>query len=302
MPSARCGSSSDEQPLEAEHQRVVAPPLDRGLVAAGLDLGEGGVERRAARRALGERDRGVLALEHERLAREFLGALRGRRRKPARLPDTEVLSATLGFRSRERTGRAVPRWKVAVAEAAGSARRARRSEVPRAASAPSPGAGQSASPYYSTRETERSGRLRTACGDAHASPCAVLSPRLVAGCGRLRLDEPESARRPATKLARRARRRWPSCTSRRTSCSDGGARRVRGAAARAAGLPGGGEQVGLVVRAVPRRVPVLPEAGDRSAARRSAFLGVDVQRQRRRRARVPRASTRCPTRATRTPT
>ena len=27
-----------EQPLEAEHQRVVAPPLERGLVAARVDL------------------------------------------------------------------------------------------------------------------------------------------------------------------------------------------------------------------------------------------------------------------------
>ena len=31
VPSASCGSSSDEQPLEPEHQRVVAAPLDRGL-------------------------------------------------------------------------------------------------------------------------------------------------------------------------------------------------------------------------------------------------------------------------------
>ena len=29
-----------QQPLEAEHQRVVAPPLDRRLLAAGVDLGE----------------------------------------------------------------------------------------------------------------------------------------------------------------------------------------------------------------------------------------------------------------------
>ena len=38
-----------EQALEAEHQREVAAPLDRGGLAALVDLGEGGVQRPAAR-------------------------------------------------------------------------------------------------------------------------------------------------------------------------------------------------------------------------------------------------------------
>jgi hypothetical protein len=61
------------QPLEAEHQRVVAAPLDRGLLAPRVDLGQCVLERAAARRALGQRGRGILALMDERLVRELLG-------------------------------------------------------------------------------------------------------------------------------------------------------------------------------------------------------------------------------------
>ena len=64
-----------EQPLEAEHQRVLAPPLDRGLLAPRLDLGQRVVERAPAGRALRPaRPRAILALVHERLERELLGA------------------------------------------------------------------------------------------------------------------------------------------------------------------------------------------------------------------------------------
>jgi hypothetical protein len=63
-----------QQPLEAEHEREIAPPLHRRLAAARLDLGQGGVERRAPRGALGEGLRGILSGQHERLARELLGA------------------------------------------------------------------------------------------------------------------------------------------------------------------------------------------------------------------------------------
>ena len=64
-----------EQALEAQHQRELAPPLDRGLTAAGVQLLQSGVERGAARTALRERDDRILAFEHEGLTREFLGAL-----------------------------------------------------------------------------------------------------------------------------------------------------------------------------------------------------------------------------------
>ena len=59
-----------QQPLEPEQQREVAPPLDRGRLAAGLDLRERGVERR--RRAVpGRQGLRALALEQERLAGEL---------------------------------------------------------------------------------------------------------------------------------------------------------------------------------------------------------------------------------------
>ena len=65
-----------EQPLEPEHQRELAPPLERRLVAARVDLRQRSVERARAGRVLSASAvRGVLALEHEGFTREFLGAL-----------------------------------------------------------------------------------------------------------------------------------------------------------------------------------------------------------------------------------
>ena len=63
-----------EQPLQAEQQRVLAPPVDRGMLAAGLDLGHRSVERAPAGRALGQRHARVLALEQERFTRELFYA------------------------------------------------------------------------------------------------------------------------------------------------------------------------------------------------------------------------------------
>ncbi len=83
MPSASLGSSSAEQALEAEHQRELAPPLDRRLLPAGVELRQRGIERPAARGPLRQRRGGVLAFEHERLARELLRAPKDRRRRPA---------------------------------------------------------------------------------------------------------------------------------------------------------------------------------------------------------------------------
>ena len=59
-----------EQPLEPEQQRVVAPPLERGRLGAGLELLERRVDRPPARRPRGQvGDR--LALEQDRLTGEL---------------------------------------------------------------------------------------------------------------------------------------------------------------------------------------------------------------------------------------
>ena len=63
-----------QQALEAQHERVLAPPGQRGIVAALLDLGQRGVEGPPASGAGGQGRSGVLALEHEGLASEALGA------------------------------------------------------------------------------------------------------------------------------------------------------------------------------------------------------------------------------------
>ena len=63
-----------QQALEAEQQRVVAPPLERGRLGAAVELGEGGVDRQAAggaRRQLGDR----LVREQDRLAGELPGPI-----------------------------------------------------------------------------------------------------------------------------------------------------------------------------------------------------------------------------------
>ena len=70
VPSASFGSSSREQALEPEQQRPLAAPLRRRDLRAGLDLGQRGVERAAARGAGRERGRGVLALGQEGLTGE----------------------------------------------------------------------------------------------------------------------------------------------------------------------------------------------------------------------------------------
>ena len=85
-----------------------------------------------------------------------------------------------------------------------------------------------------------------------------------------RAAAPSEARRPAaTPTTRRRwperRRRWPRCTGRRTSCSPA-AWSLRGADRGAARLPGRGQHLGLVVRALPLRVPVLPAGSAKTAS------------------------------------
>ena len=62
-----------EQALEPEQQRELAPPLDRGLLGVGLDLGQGRVERPAPGGAGCERFFERLAFIYEALTREQLG-------------------------------------------------------------------------------------------------------------------------------------------------------------------------------------------------------------------------------------
>src|SRR5918995_2103603 len=64
-----------QQPLQAQHQRELPPPLDRRLRAPRVELLQRRVERGAARAVVRQRGSGVLPFENEGLSREFLGAL-----------------------------------------------------------------------------------------------------------------------------------------------------------------------------------------------------------------------------------
>jgi hypothetical protein len=63
-----------QQPLEAEHERVVAPPGDRRLLATVLDLLDRILQRHPAGGARRQSLSRVLPGQHEALAREFFGA------------------------------------------------------------------------------------------------------------------------------------------------------------------------------------------------------------------------------------
>ena len=105
--------------------------------------------------------------------------------------------------------------------------------------------------------------------------------------------------RPSSRSPAR-RRSSPRSARRRTSCS--AAARTRSTrASGAAGDPGGGQQVGLVVRALPLRVPLVPVAG-REARRPDRLPRRQRQRLRGRRRSSSSPSCRCPTRPTPTRT
>ncbi len=67
----------DEQPFQAQQQRVVAPPFHRGLVPARLQLVDRCVQRRPPGRALRQRERRILAGQHKALAHKLLGTCEG---------------------------------------------------------------------------------------------------------------------------------------------------------------------------------------------------------------------------------
>ena len=92
--------------------------------------------------------------------------------------------------------------------------------------------------------------------------------RCSAGCGTPSPQRGAPAQSGRRRPSRARRRRWPRCTPRPTSCSAAGRPRSSSLLSASAGLPGRGQQVGLVVRAVPDRVPRLPAGvGQRTAAR-----------------------------------
>ena len=165
-----------EQPLEPEHQRVVAPPLDRRLVAAGVDLGEGGVQR--ARRAVpgGERRPGVLAVEHEGSRANSSARFRSSPETGEASP-TERAVSHVG-RSLDKGGRAElsPRRRGPRGQR-GPPVVTRRSRTSRAASR-AKSLGTSAYAYYSTRTA---GLICHPCA-MRGSRVAVPSPRALGGC------------------------------------------------------------------------------------------------------------------------
>ena len=225
-----------EHALEPEDQRVLAAPLDRGLLAAGLDLGEGGVERAAAGRALGERVGGILALEHERLARKLFGAPEGRRRTPALISAGKCFQPWWPFvlGKDARPGCFRGGLERAVADAARSAVSIRRSvRVPRAAGARRIRCTASTriTAHESHTPQSRLPLLTQPCIGSFPSSCALP---LLAGCG---TDDPESAAPARGDAGGRAGRR-PRAAGRAARAGQRAARRrrrrVRGAAAGAA--------------------------------------------------------------------
>ena len=122
------------------------------------------------------------------------------------------------------------------------------------------------------------------------------------GRRRARRAAAPTTRRATPGRRRRSSRRLPPRSRRCTTSKRAARRRVDAFKARLAdlqGLPGRREQVGVVVRAVPAGVPVLPAAV--GATRQDGRLHRrQHERQRRRRAQLPRGVPGAPTRATRT--
>ena len=173
-----------------------------------------------------------------------------------------------------------PRQHVVAAQAVSATNRERRG-IPRS-DAPSPVLlednaylSRSTDPG-SSRQAQRRVWQAVAVVRARCSRSPRCSRRgALGGCGR-----PAAQRRADGGAGHRrvqgiARRRSPRCTPRPTSCSAAGPTAFSALLARAARPPGRRQQVGLVVRTLPVRVPGLP-AGRRSRyGKRVAFVGID---------------------------
>ena len=107
--------------------------------------------------------------------------------------------------------------------------------------------------------------------------------------------ERSTSRRPSSELAGRARAARRRCTRRPTQLLDGGTPRVRARGSRTLQGPSRrGQQVGVVVRPVPRRVPGLPAGRAPSAASEIAFVGLNASDKDARGASASWPSARCP--------
>ena len=185
---------------------------------------------------------------------------------------TELLSATVGRPLQGRTAGHRTRRSRSRAESARSALRIRRSVRACERRARRVHPERPASYYCSTRSPEW--RLPPLPAMRRLGLIArPARPLAVAGCSSSEPGESRPARR--LREARRRPRGAGRVTSSRTSCSAAGKDASRSASRRCA-APGGGQQVGLVVRSLPLRVPLLPEAGGQ-AGQEVAFLGVNSQ-------------------------
>ena len=232
-----------EQPLEA---RASASNSRRhsteGSLRPCVDLLQRGVERGAARAVLRERGGGVLSFEYERFAREFLGALQviaGNRRGFGHGASFSHGKAVLGKGKR----RAEP----LVPESAGYARRA-----PPLSLSPARATGQ-------VLEGTLGVNLLKHTDDQNGAtrPWPRALPSFAACVGSLRYLVLISARRMHSDSG-------PPPTA---NFYKGGRGRASRRASRRNAAPGRGEQVGVLVRPVPPRVPVLPGPGEQAQGR-----------------------------------
>ena len=132
----------------------------------------------------------------------------------------------------------------------------------RAASAPSPSGTVGVRPLWHTGpDAPPLGRLPPLVRCAGSRRALALAARAwLAGCSS---SEPgQVGLRRGLREARGAPPpRWPASTASRASCWTAARTRFEKRIWQAARPPGGGERLGVLVRALPLRVPVLPEAG-----------------------------------------
>ena len=133
--------------------------------------------------------------------------------------------------------------------------------------------------------------------------CGARRPAVAGGGGCSGNPDSRLTAEQATAPIAAPRPSWPQSASRPNQLLDGGHRRLRRSASAAArGHPGRGQQVGVVVRALPLRVPLTSSPWRHEARRQIAFLGVDCERLRATPPRPSSRSCRCPIPPTSTPT
>ena len=276
-----------------------------GTLAPASSSASAASSARAARGAGSERDGGVLALEHERLARELRGPLDG----PSEVVDGRGRRRPLrGFSHRKAdrgSGKATTaRHAFAASWEACSAGLERR-VGDRCDCTPSHRTAREA--YSVSRAPGRSDVVSLPPEPmqrvpVHSAPSPSWRPRHRPDTGRRQRLSPRPARFDLAEAKQRARGRARAarapCTTRPSRSSRAARARSTSASPTLKRPSGRDQQVGLVVRPVPRRVPDLPAGRHRAAARSVAFLGLNA-------ATAPgggalRRSTRCPTRPTRT--